>query len=640
MMALPFAEAVARRTDYDLELVNSVLARNGIIPDPAPPPARPLRLSRIAFQGTKTLSEVKSPFSFEWSKLTNGLWGIATEDNFAGKSSILQIILWALRGSPKSLTPVVRHWLEHVEVDFHLDGRNIGVHFDITDGVPSGQVAIEGEVQPLLFSGDESFVAVMQDVMMRRLGLEPIASSQARGVEKDVARYDDGWVTFTGAFLSDSESDAIIGEQIGTNLTQKLLQVFLGLPWATTHFQARAQRRVLESEAQQLKRKLASLGGRTVEQMEKELDEVSHQIEDEGARSETTAKILAAERSFNNLQDRAVAARDRLHELQELVGETKESRIRAERAVLDLSEETRASAFFKQLDPVECPRCSTSIGDDRRERESAERCCSVCNSIVAEPDIDGLDSQRTDAERRQDEARKQEANAEKATTDAQKRLEIILQERASAAGRLNELSRLGTAVDLQILEKRAERLGGMLEIARAVLGADSIESNSLAIVCAAEAEAELRTKDAAEVILDRVSAEITRLARLFGMKHVDNITLDRAAHVKVTAGGTITPFTRLAPGEQLRLRIAAVLALIRMAKEFGAGRHPGLFLIDSPKNEEMSDADFAELLKAIVAAANDVGDVQIFVAIRGVGNARAGITSERLKTAGRGKYLW
>ena len=640
MSGSAFAEAVAVRCARKPRDVDAVLARNGVVADPAPPGARSLRLASVRFGGTKRIDGQDVPFEFAWDGLGDGLWVIASEDNLVGKSSLIQIVLWALRGAPKSLVPVVRKWLSHVEVRFIVDARAVDVAFDVRDGVPSGEVRVAGEATAQTFAGEESFKRVMQDVVMRPLGLEPIASSQKRAGTDEVIRYDDGWLAFTGAFLSDTRSDAIIGEDVGINVTQKLLQVFLGLPWATTQFQARAAKRVLESEAAQRKRKLASLGGRTAAQMQAELDDVRRHITDEGARNAATAQLLAAEASFENLQERSAATRDRLRDLQELLTETKEAKTRAERSLLDITEENRASAFFKQLEPVECPRCSTAISNVRKERESAEHACSVCTTVFASPDAGDVAAERALAERALREAKRQQSDAEAAVADAQHRLETLLRERAAAAERVSGLARLGTAVDLQVLQRRAERLEGMLEVARAVLGAEDAEDEALTIVSAAEDEADVRVREASNVVLARVSQEITRLASTFGMRNVDSVSLDRAAHVTVRSGGIATSFTHLSTGEQLRLRIATVLAMVRIGKDYGAGRHPGLFFIDSPRTEEMTDQNFGELLREVAQAVTDVADIQLIVAITGVAEVQATIPPQRLLLAPAGTYLW
>ena len=449
MSGLPFSESVAARSQRAVERVEAVLQRNGIVADPTPPRARRLRVSRVMFEGEKVLHNQSKPFHFERDDMEDGLWIIASEDNLVGKSSTLQIILWALRGSPKSLAPDVRHWLSHVEIEFFADERLVKVHFDVADGVPSGFVAIEGEAEYQQFSNDEAFKRVMQDNMLRLLGLEPIPATRQVGEDKDTIRYDDGWLAYTGALLSDARSDAIIGENIpGTNITQRLLQVFLGIPYATTHFQARAARRLLEGEAAQRKRKASSLGGRTVGEMESEVASITAQIEDEASRSAAVVDIQTTQRQLDTLQERISDVRLRLSEFEALVEECKGAKIRAERVLLDIEEEARSSAFFKQLDPVECPRCSTAITDERRGLEATQSRCAVCATIATAPKLHS-DAEQAEAESDLAESVNRLGNAEAAKAQTAGRLSHLIVERETVASKLSRLSRLGTAVDLQ-----------------------------------------------------------------------------------------------------------------------------------------------------------------------------------------------
>ena len=66
--------------------------------------------------------------------------------------------------------------------------------------------------------------------------------------------------------------------------------------------------------------------------------------------------------------------------------------------------------------------------------------------------------------------------------------------------------------------------------------------------------------------------------------------------MRVIIGGAESNFGSLSPGEQLRLRIATLVALLRIGQTQGIGRFPALLLIDSPGSEEMVEADAAEIL--------------------------------------------
>src|SRR6266436_1328660 len=69
----------------------------------------------------------------------------------------------------------------------------------------------------------------------------------------------------------------------------------------------------------------------------------------------------------------------------------------------------------------------------------------------------------------------------------------------------------------------------------------------------------------------------------------------------------------LSAGEQLRLRIANVIAHVRIARDHGVGRHPGLLLIDSPGNEEVAQENLVDSLDELKNVTTETGGLQMFV---------------------------
>ncbi len=386
---VPFADAVATRCGSTTEEVLSALGAHGIRTAASPPPTAHLRLARIAFKGTKTVQDETVPIDFEWNLDGDGLWGIATEDNLVGKTSLIQIILWALRGTPKHLSKTVRGWLHSVEAAFYAGSTRVDVRFNVAAVSPKGEVLVGGEAVAQSFSDDETFARVMEGVMLGLLGLTRIPASQTTP-DGGIHEYEDGWRAYTLALLSDTDSDAIIGEFHGTNFTGRLLQVFVGLPWAMTLFQIRARQRRITEEVAQRKRKLGVLGGHSVASIEAALADVVRRIQDEAARNRSAQDLLEAQSRFTQARERARQLYDRWDGYRFLAISAKDARIDAERALLALQEENAATTFLHRLKPVCCPRCSAAIDEARRQREAADHRCSVCDTAVGEPDANSL----------------------------------------------------------------------------------------------------------------------------------------------------------------------------------------------------------------------------------------------------------
>lgn len=140
--SVPFIDAVAARSKKDLTEVETTLTKHGVVAAPSPPPARQLRVKRIAFAGIKVLHGVASDFEFSWDVDQDGLFGIVTADNLVGKTTVMQVVLWALRGAPKNISGTAANWLRSVDVTFLADKRTVRVVFALEDTTPSGTVSV------------------------------------------------------------------------------------------------------------------------------------------------------------------------------------------------------------------------------------------------------------------------------------------------------------------------------------------------------------------------------------------------------------------------------------------------------------------------------------------------------------------
>ncbi|WP_341235978.1 hypothetical protein [uncultured Sulfitobacter sp.] len=642
MKELPFPKAIANKTERTVKEVNAILSRYSIEPSGTAPSARPLRVVRIAFSGKKLVDEKTVPFEFEWDVDGDGVWGILAEENLVGKSSILQVVLWALRGSFKSLTATVRNWIEHVDVTFRVDGRYLRVEFDIEDDDPIGHVSFGSSAETATvreFDGADEFQAVMQEIMLSALGLEPIPASLKTSTGRVVA-YDDGWAAYTGAFLTDADSNDIIGERFGNDLIQRLLQVYIGIPWVRTFFQARRHTRLLEQDSAARRRKLNGLGGKSLDDLEQDLSEVVEKLKDEGASNLASQQLNAARAERDNLTTRIQALSNSLTGAKDTAGTCRQSRIDAEQAANALAEETAASHFFGLLKPHSCPRCSAKIEASRLKKEQDTSECSVCTETLVQVDPKEIAAEQAQAAERLKEAKKTERDAERFVKKLERQISTGRDDLETVGQTLNRLAAAGTAADAGILQSEKDRLQGMIEAATAILEAEDDSADDLLIVRAAQDEAELRVKQASTTVMGEISQEVTRLSRALGIRDVESVTLKRNAHVEVVKGGSTSKWKDLSPGEKLRLRIATVIALSRGAKSLGMGRHPGLLLIDSPGREEMQPEHVHEIISELVKLTQDYPDYQMFISMTGVPADLHGVGADRIRHAKKGEFLW
>jgi hypothetical protein len=104
------------------------------------------------------------------------------------------------------------------------------------------------------------------------------------------------------------------------------------------------------------------------------------------------------------------------------------------------------------------------------------------------------------------------------------------------------------------------------------------------------------------------------LGQKFGIGNLDKIELNRQGGMKVTTAGVDAPFVRVSGGERLRLRVAVVVALLRVGARSGVGSHPGLLMLDSPGSDELTVHDEATLLRELDSLKDELPELQVLIA--------------------------
>lgn len=483
------------------------------------------------------------------------------------------------------------------------------------------------------------FKARMNSLMLDALALEPIATSREMPSQNRTVLYSDGWTAYTGAFLFDSDSSALIGEHVGSDFTQRLLQVFLGIPWATTLFQARAAKRVAESQVQSRRRAIGKLGDQSVEDLQARLAETRRKIADGTARDQALAKLASAKAKFSELSLKVSGLQTAIFVLSSEISAGEDGLIQKKRVLLACEEELAASKFLGRLNPTCCPRCTQTFTENRLNQERLSGDCSVCLSPVqAESAVDYEALKETTKK----DIKKSEKLLSAVKSKSVEFAAELVKTRADLDATAEEVAKLsgrGTALEEQTLCLEAARIEGILEAVTKLVGSDTGEEAAVAVLAAATDEAKRMVEASAEAILERSSELICGLLTRLGMKDVERVVLKRNASIEIHKGGGKSTFTKLSAGERLRVRIATIISLLQASEQSGVGRHPGLLIIDSPAKEEMADANVEEMLGALSELSKDV-NVQLFVAFRGTKRALEHFEEERCLLAKAGTTLW
>lgn len=636
-------ETVAEKAGMRPAEAELALRKRGVMADRPLRPARTLTIRRIAFKGEKR-GTAQGSIDFDWSELTTGVWAVTSQRNLRGKSTVLEILLWALRGTPKGLQDDVRRWLSWVCVEFDVDDQRYVVDFAVKERVPSGGLArrrVSGETDELdRFISDEGFEAAMSRFMMNTLDLDPIPAMQGKEDERQVVEH--GWVALSGGLYFGGDHKQLLGDVQMAGLPARMLQMYIGMPWATTVMQAGTAKRELEQEAEKAS-KAATAAAKDAEtaraRINIELQAARKILESFAHVAGTAAELEQLASEVARLSPIALDFARRLADSETETSELERIAIADERALRDLRENIVATQFFNGLQPVCCPRCETRVSSERIKRESATLSCSLCSEEIPVNEMEGT-SDGLDAIEQRFAAAKAAADRARANTKTLKE-----QSKTSNAELEKARQALAKAATSATFERRrtaelevARLEGALKERQSAVPPATVSPDATLVNVALNEAK---RAYDAGRGdILDRLNTEILALGQRLGVQMLEEVKLNTNASLLLTKGGEPTSFSKVTAGERLRLRIATAVALLRVGQERGLGRHPGLLIVDSPAAEEVSPDDLTAVLSELQAISRETKGLQIII-----GSANASAIIDQLgeqwcRSAMGDDYLW
>lgn len=636
-------ETIAAKANLRPAEAELALRKRGIQPDRPLRPARTLTVRKIAFKGEKRGS-AHGVIDFDWADLDAGVWAVTSHRNLAGKSSILEVLLWALRGAPKGLQDDVRRWLSWVCVEFDVDGQRYIVEFAVEDRIPKGSLSRRrstGQADALdQFTSDDGFEAAMARFMMTTLDLDPITALQGKDGDRQVVEH--GWAALSGGLYFGGDHKQLLGDVQMSGLPARILQMYIGLPWATTVMQASTAKRELDQEAEKASKAAAVAASDTAKaraRIDKDLEAARKTLAGFAQTLGTAAELERLAGEVARLSPVALELSTRLARAEAEEAELDRLATADERAVRDLRENIVATQFFNGLRPVCCPRCETRVSSDRLKRESSDLSCSLCTEAIPIEAMEGASDTLDEVERRAAAAKLAAVRARtdvkalrgnaKASTDA---LDTARQALAAAAAST-------TFEERRKAELEVARLEGALK-EREVVAAPVTVSPDVVLVTAALAEAKKAYDDARGDILDRLNTEILNLGQRLGVQMLEEVKLNTNSVLLLTKGGEPTSFSKVTAGERLRLRISTAVALLRVGLERGFGRHPGLLIVDSPAAEEVSEIDLTAVLSELQAIANETPGLQIIVASANTPAITAQLGEERCLIGGSDGYLW
>lgn len=634
---------IATATGAEVSEVQGILRRRNIRARRGARPPRDLRITSVAFSGEKK-GKATGRFDFSWSGLGDGVWATASDGtNLVGKSTVLEIILWSLRGVVKSLQNDVRKWLDHVRTDFTLGDDHFAVDLNVVRSSPKGKlvrVTSGGEDVIDTFETHPAFAAVMSGFMMEALDLDPIPYQLGKDEAAKIVEH--GWTALSGGLYFFGDHDRLLAPADFGGLQGRVLQLYVGMPWAATVMQASTALKdmgIEERRAAAVRKTATEMGEKATGRIEKDLKSAQDRLAGLAGGSDFAERVEAL----------AAAVVEATHAHREIEGKLVEAQNSArtllaaadadEREARDIRETFVATSFFNGLQPTCCPRCEAAVTKDRIKREQTEFSCSVCTEQIPAEKMEDVNERLAEAEERAAATKAASDRAAAAVRELKGLVKEAKDEMEKALKALEEAPSSSGLKERRDLELEIAGLEGMLK-AHQETAVEPEESPELVVVKAAHDTAKEAMDSAAATLLSKLDAEILKLAQRFGFVSLESVEIDAQANMSLRKGGASAVFSDVTKGERLRLRIATAIALLRVGKELGIGRHPGLLIIDSPGAEETDDSNLEALLKELRTVAEKEVGLQVFVSSAKASEVTALLDPAKCRVAPKGEYLW
>jgi hypothetical protein len=606
-----------------------------------------LHIQRLRFTGSKRLhdQDIMIPIDYNQS-FTSGVNVVLIEANNVGKSSIWKTIKFALTGDDSDYDADVRSWITTIWLVFTLNQHSYtiivtrkpdGMHAILTPGDVSQSLEEALVETSVLFhaQGQEIFKQELQHFFFNHLSLTPLAwTNQASQDASTISVRQTSWRTYFQALLIPDGGDRYLlcdtQHSLG-NQNGLIFSAFLGLSMAeplnklgvevhrtqkeikhkislSVEEKRHAEEKILglESAIGEARQRLATIATdqRTRRQAVENAEPNQQLIRMQLTFQEKNAEYRASQDAAEQLSSQIQQDRGRERQLREAIA---------------------LQLHFTGITVTLCPNCDTAIDEDAVRHEQETATCRLCGKLAHTAPAEELVAMQAEA----DAYKQQVSNAEKERDRIWRHIPRVRQDMDTlmeTIAQAQQAASQGITYALPTAEEDTERDHLLTTI--------GTFQRDLALTCekATGQSPELQHLDCYQRIAEKVrevlreeaaarnSNKLTRLAELtqdmarrIGAESVTSISCSPYGGVKLEKHHQSVSFTGIKnEGERLRVKLAFFLAIMRLSREKGGGRHPGFLIIDQPGSNEMVPTDFNALAQVFQHIDHDFGaDIQI-----------------------------
>lgn len=593
--------------------------------------ASSLRVRRLRFSGVKTLrDQPPEPFVYDQA-FAPGVNVICVPANEVGKSSVLKTIMYALTGDAGDFDPDVRSWITDVWLAFSLDKQEFTILLSTGGETPRAvlvageafgaieEVATETTLALFDVRGTEAIKTNLQRFFFERLQLGALSwTQQDASVPGGIAQRSTSWLTYSQALqIADAgynyllcDPQHAIGNQEGL-----IFSAFLGLHLVEPLNQLGQKASVARREIKVRKERSAA----DIAKAEEEIRQIVVDLEGRQKDLADIDSVLAARRASlegGEPTKRLMAVQSALVQLS-----SEHARLGVEREELNrtiqqqrgrerqLREAVALHLHFTGLEVSLCPNCDATVEMGAIERERTDRMCRLCGRPAHAPDTtetaelaakadvvkaeidrmvegrEAISGRLTEVQRDIDSSRTDLVSLQAAGNQGIVYALPTAEEESQRSSLQQDIGRL--RAELTLARKRAEPLTG---------SEDTEAANHIRVV---EKLREMLSREAADRnhdILERLSSLTQQMAQAIGAESISDVTCSPLGRVDLQKHGKRVSFNGIQnEGERLRIKLAFFVAMMRLGREPGLGRHPGFLLVDQPGSGEMVREDFEAL---------------------------------------------
>lgn len=650
-------EEIANKSEYSKEIVKDIINKYQIQQNPNIATPRRLQIRGISFSGIKK-GILNNPFNFKFENLDCDVYGFITDENLRGKTTVLEVIKWLLRGSVSSEFQLgVKNWIKNANLKFKIDKNFYSLSLTQNEGEVTGRLItiLENEEKVIgeFYSNDE-FESCMSKFMMGQFSLDNISAFRVGKIAEEVGQtVNHSWPSLASALFISTNYTSLFGETLVDGLNNRLLNMYLGLPWISTYISLKTIEKQIKSE-----RKVDKLyTDKEVERKANRLKEITSELK---SKKELLATIpfdkdikekLKKERENYGLVSRRITSLDKeiriLTEENDLAEEVQKNDLIK---INNHKEDKAANIIFRRLNPTCCPHCEKAISNEKIEKEKKEHLCAVCDEPL-------LDSENSEVIL--NELLKNLELSKKNYKEVNKVYKNKKLAHFQLSLRLQEIQKNINYFDKE-LDKYPERAQLERDILRLEILKEeykpTVANNQITLVSKSATDEPViderkiisgaievtknRFENLQKELLSEVNKEIMRISKLVGLSHMQSIKLSSRPSMSIVKDGDNTSYSKCTKGEKLRLKVITTIALLTVAERRKVGRHPGILLIDSPGAQEISDQDLESLIKGLKTLSSELSFLQIFIASRASKVILKHIDEKHRKYAKGNDYLW